>query len=217
MTANDKAALRNWMLAFAATAAAVVVCFKWIDRPVAEFAETHIRHTAAWGWIVHGLAPLDAVVAMLGLFACMCGAWSIFSRPLPPWTQTPLLCALAALGATVVCLLLKHLFGRSSVDPAYLQGHLYGFSLLHGGLYGQSFPSGTAAISTAIVSVLWMVAPRLRMAGGLIVLLLSAAVVITNFHWVGDVVAGIYLGALIGRAVVRLASAGTRGKTALGP
>jgi membrane-associated phospholipid phosphatase len=214
MTTSDKAALRNWLMALAATATAAVVCAVWIDRPVAEFSDAHLRHTAAWVWIAHALAPLDAVLVLSGLFACLCGVWAIFAQPLPPWTQTPLRCALAAVGATVVCLLLKHFFGRTSPDPAFVQGHLYQFHILHGGFHRQSFPSGTAAISAAIVSVLWMTAPRLRAAGGLVVVLLSAAVVLANFHWLGDVVAGIYLGAFIGWAVVRVASGGTRNKAA---
>jgi membrane-associated phospholipid phosphatase len=214
MTTNDKAALRNWLWTFAATATAVAVCAAWIDRPIAEFADAQLRHTAAWVWIAHALAPLDAVVVVFGLFACLCGVWAIFARPLPPWTQTPLLCALAAVGATVACFFLKHFFGRTSPDPAFIQGHLYEFRLLHGGFHRQSFPSGTAAISTAIVSVLWVTAPRLRAVGGLIVVMLSAAVVIANFHWVGDVIAGVYLGALAGWAVVRFASSVRRDKAA---
>ena len=46
-----------------------------------------------------------------------------------------------------------------------------------------------------IVTVLSILAPRSRVIGALIVLLLCAAVVINNYHWLGDVVAGVFLGA----------------------
>jgi len=52
--------------------------------------------------------------------------------------------------------------------------------------------------------VLWILAARSRIIGALIVLLLCAAVVINNFHWLGDVVAGVFLGASIGWTTVLL-------------
>jgi membrane-associated phospholipid phosphatase len=112
--------------------------------------------------------------------------------------------------ATLASFVFKRIFGRAWPDPAYVQNHVYGFHLLHGGSHWQSFPSGTAAISTAIVSVLWMLMPRSRTIGALTVALLCVAVVITNYHWVGDVIAGIFLGALIGWMTVQRSIPGWR-------
>jgi membrane-associated phospholipid phosphatase len=104
----------------------------------------------------------------------------------------------------------KRLFGRAWPDPEFVQNHIYGFHLLHGGPHWHSFPSGTAAISAAIMSVLWILQPRWRALGALTVALLCAAVVVTNHHWVGDVVAGTFLGAFIGRMTVRVSMPGDR-------
>lgn len=101
-------------------------------------------------------------------------------RLLSSWTRTPLLCSWAAMWATAADIILKHIFGRAWPDPTYIQDHLYGFRLLHGGPHWQSFPSGKAGISAAIVSVLWIVKPRWRATGVLTVALLCVAVVITN-------------------------------------
>jgi hypothetical protein len=195
---SDKAALRNWLLGFTSTAISVVVCIEFVDCPVAEFFDLHLRRLAAWGWINRALGPLDLVVAMALLFLLSCGIWAWSGRTLASWTRTPRLCAWAALGATVASIVFKRIFGRAWPDPAYVQNHVYGFRLFHGGQAWESFPSGTAAISAAIVTVLWILMTRSRMIGALAVTLLCVAVIVTNDHWVGDVVSGVFLGTFIG-------------------
>ena len=210
---SGKAVLRNWCLAFATTAIMVAVCIAYIDRPVAEFLTALLRHTATWVWITRALAPLDLTVAMALLFVLGCAIWAGSGRLLPLWTRTPRLCSWAAVWATVASFVFKRIFGRVSPDPEFVQNHLYGFRLLHGAPHWHSFPSGTAMISVAIVSVLWILQPRWRAFGALIAALLCVAVVLTNYHWVGDVVAGTFLGAFIGWMTVRVARLGERRKS----
>jgi membrane-associated phospholipid phosphatase len=211
---SGNAVLRNWCLAFAVTAIMVGVCIAYVDRPAAEFFEAHLRNTAAWAWMNRALAPLDLTVAIALLFVLGCVIWTRSGRLLPLWTRTPLLCGWAAIWATVATLVFKRIFGRVSPDPEFVQNHLYGFRLLHSAPHWHSFPSGTAMISVAIVSVLWILQPRWRVPGALIAALLCVAVVITNFHWVGDVIAGTFLGAFIGWLTVRVARPGERRKSA---
>jgi membrane-associated phospholipid phosphatase len=200
------AAFRTWLFASAATTVAVIVCIAYVDRPVALFFDAHLRHshTAAWVWLSRALAPLDLVVIMALLFLFGCGVWVLSGHLLGPWTRTPLLCSWAAIWATAADIIFKHIFGRSLPDPAYIQNRLYEFRLLHGAPYWDSFPSGTSAISAAIACVLWIVMPCCRAIGAVIVVLLCVAVVITNYHWVGDVVAGAFLGISIGWMTVQL-------------
>jgi membrane-associated phospholipid phosphatase len=203
---SDNVAFRNWVIAFAATLVAVAVCIAYVDRPVAKFFDLHLRHTIAWAWLDRALDPLNIVVLMALLFLFGCGAWIISGRSLRAWTQTPLLCSWAAMWSIAAEIIFKRIFGRGWPDPTYVQNRLYGFHLLHGGPHWQSFPSGTAMASAAIASVLWITAPRWRAIGVLATALSCVAVVIANFHWVGDVVAGAFLGASIGWMTVRLAS-----------
>jgi len=201
---RDNTAFRTWLFAFVATTIMVVMCIAYVDRPVAVFFDRHLRHTVAWDWLNRALAPLDLAVVMALLFLLGCGTWVVSGRLLRSWTQTPLLCSWAAMWATAADIIFKRIFGRAWPDPAYIQNHLYGFRLLHGGPHWESFPSGTAAISAAIASVLWIVMPRWRAIGAVIVVLLCIAVVITNYHWVADVIAGVFLGKSIGWMTVQL-------------
>jgi membrane-associated phospholipid phosphatase len=201
---SDNAAFRTWLFAFGATTVAILVCTAYVDRPIALFFDAHLRHTAAWGWISLALAPLDLVVIAALLFLLGCGAWVVSGRLLHPWTRTPLLCSWAGMWATAADIIFKHIFGRAWPDPVYVQNRVYEFRLLHGAPYWDSFPSGTAAISAAIASVLWILAPRWRAISALIVVLLCVAVVVTNYHWIGDVIAGAFLGTSIGWMTVQL-------------
>ncbi len=210
---SGKAVLRNWCLAFAATAIMVGVCIAYVDRPAAEFFDLHLRHTAVWVWLDRALAPLDLTVVMALLFLLGCVIWASSGRLLPLWTRTPGLCSWAAVWATLASFVFKRFFGRARPDPEFVQNHLYGFRLLHGAPHWHSFPSGTAMISVAIVSVLWILQPRWRAPGILIAALLSVAVVLTNYHWVGDVVAGTFLGVFIGWMTVWVARPGERRKS----
>lgn len=201
---TDHDAFRAWLFAFAVTAIAVVVCIAYVDRPVAVFFEAHLRHTAAWGWLAGALAPLNLAIVVALLFLLGCGSWIISGRPLRSWTQIPLLCAWAAMWAAAAETIFKRIFGRDGPDPRFVREHIYEFRLLHGDPRWESFPSGSAAISAAIVAVLWILLPRWRALGATIVVLLCLVVVIANYHWIGDVIAGAFLGASIGWMTVRL-------------
>jgi membrane-associated phospholipid phosphatase len=55
-----------------------------------------------------------------------------------------------------------------------------------------------------MLATVWIITPRLRLPGVFLVLLLCGGVVITNGHWLSDVIAGAFLGASIGWMTVLL-------------
>jgi membrane-associated phospholipid phosphatase len=206
---THRAAFRYWLLSLVLCAIAVEVCIAYVDRALAEFIEAHLRHTAFWVSLDRTLRPLDLAVVIALFFLLGCGIWAIAGRRLRPWTDTPLLCAWSAIWAVAADIILKHIFARAWPDPGYVQNHLYGFHLLRGETTLGSFPSGAAAISAAIATVLWIGTPRWRVLGLLLVVLLSGAVVMGNYHWLSDVIAGAFLGMSIGWSTVRLLRPGS--------
>ena len=68
----------------------------------------------------------------------------------------------------------------------------------------HSFPSGHAAATFAVISILWLSRPRWRwlyaIAGGMV----CVALVGLNFHFVGDVIAGAMLGSVTGAYATRM-------------
>lgn len=197
-------AFQRWVLALLACVVLVTVCIAYVDRPVAEFLETHVRHTTLWIVIDRALSPLDLVVVSALLFLFGCGIWAASGHQLRRWADTPLLCSWSAIWAVAADIIFKQIFGRGWPDPTYVHDHLYAFHFLRGGPHWNSFPSGTAAISVAVASVLWIARPHWRVVSLLVVVFLSVAVVVANYHWISDVIAGAFLGVSIGWSTVRL-------------
>lgn len=196
---------RAWLTAFAICVAAVLLCIRYVDRPLAEFFDAHFRHTQAWFLVDRAFVAVNGFVLLALFFVFGCGAWKLFDRALPRWTDTPLMCSWSANLALATEYILKRLFGRVWVDPSYVTNHRYGFLWLQTGAHWEgSFPSGTATISVAIVTVLWTMAPRLRSAGAMVAGVLCLTVVVANYHWLGDVVAGVFAGAMIGSMTLKL-------------
>ena len=195
---------RRWLIALALCVIAVLVSVAYVDRPAAEFFNTHVRHTELWGWLDHLLAPFVLIPVVALLFLLGSGCWLLSGRQLGAWTLKPLLLSWSGIWALAAEFIFKQIFGRAWPDPGYVENHLYGFRLLHGGPHWNSFPSGTATISAAILATLWLVAPRLRLPGAFLAILLCSGVVVTNGHWLSDVIAGAFLGASIGWMTVPL-------------
>ena len=192
---------RLWVCAFTVCVVAVVLSVSYVDRPAAEFFEAHFRHTHFRTVLGYALGPFVLVVVLALFFLLGSGSWLLSGRRLSSWTLKPLLCSWSGIWALGTEVVFKRIFGRGWPSPTYLEDHQYAFRFLHGTPHWDSFPSGTAAISAAIASVLWIVAPRLRFIAALLAALLS---ILTNGHWISDVIAGGFLGISIGWMTVLL-------------
>ncbi len=210
---TGSSALRYWLLAFALCVAAVIFSVAYVDRPVADYVHANLLQLVFFEVIGDALAPLAAVVVLALLLLLGSACWVATGRPLGSWTGTPLLCSWSLVWALAAEVTLKRIFGRA--EPEYWTGasesagHLgvYGFRLLRGHAGFESFPSGTMAIAASILSVLWILVPRLRVIWALVFAFVAVAIVVTNGHFVADVIAGAFLGASIGWMTVRLLGA----------
>ncbi len=90
---------------------------------------------------------------------------------------------------------LKWLFGRAW-PWAWLQQGVYGFRPLTDSIYYGGFPSGHTAYISAPLCVLWVLAPRFRVVWGGVILLVMVGLVGADYHYVGDVLAGLLTGVL---------------------
>lgn len=201
---NQPTAFRCWLTGLALCTVAVGVCVAYVDRSLALFFDAHIRHTNLWIWLDVALFPFVAIVGAAFIFQCACGVWLIAGHQLQAWTEIPFLCSWSAIAGVASEIILKRIFGRGWPDPTFIQNHLYGFRFLHAGWHWDSFPSGTATVSAAILAVLWILRPRWRVPGVVVVFFLMAAVVVMNYHWLSDVIAGGFLGLSVGWSTVRL-------------
>jgi membrane-associated phospholipid phosphatase len=192
------------VVALVLSAAAIGLSIAYLDVPVAVFLDTHLRHTQFWVGLNFALHPLPLLVIGALFFLLGCGVWLIAGRSLRLSAEVPLLCSWATIWAVAAEHIGKRIFGRGWPDPTFVREHLSGFHFLHGETHWNSFPSGTALISFAVLAVLWMVRPRWRTGSSIIAAVILAAVVLGNYHWLSDLIAGAFLGACIGCCTVKL-------------
>jgi membrane-associated phospholipid phosphatase len=83
-------------------------------------------------------------------------------------------------------------------NPSLIGDGAYGFHPFHGGTAYRSFPSGHTARILAVATIVWIGYPRWRWACVLSSLAVAAGLIGMNYHFVGDVIAGGFVGGIVG-------------------
>jgi len=93
--------------------------------------------------------------------------------------------------------ILKNVFGMTNTRAWLVHREEFGFHWFQGGGNYSSFPSGHMAVFMVLVIALIRYFPRFRFAGLLFLLMLAAALVVTDYHFLSDVVAGAFIGLIV--------------------
>ncbi len=99
--------------------------------------------------------------------------------------------------ANMVKSLLKYTFGRITTRFWLLHPHAHEFHWLHGTGNYTGFPSGHMAVLTVFVAALWVYYPRRRTVYLFFLAALALALIVTNYHFISDIIAGVYTGLLV--------------------
>jgi membrane-associated phospholipid phosphatase len=203
--------LRHWLIALALTALAVAISYAWLDRPIAFFAHAELRRFVLVvnpSKISEWLAPVAAVVGLVLALRALSG------RALSRLEAVVLLCMLSLVAAIVIKSQLKIMFGRTwpeswiNDNPSLIRDGVYGFNPFRMGSAYQSSPSGHTAAVCAVIAVPWICYPRWRPAYALVVAAVALGLIGADFHFLGDVIAGAFVGASTGWIAVLLWEAG---------
>ena len=202
-------ALRLWLIALTATAVLVSGAYFWLDRPIAAFVNGYRTHknSGATDLIARVPDPLIAVAIMILVFVAV----RILQRlPLTVRHRIASACGMSIIVEEAIKDQLKIVFGRSwpTSDgyhrPSLIGDGSYGFHWLHGGDIYQSFPSGHMGAACAMLSVLWVCYPRARLLWVGAALAVAAALIGGNYHFLGDVIAGAFVGSSVGFLTTRI-------------
>ncbi len=186
------------VLAAAVLCAVLVgICVAFIDRPVEAFVNAHRRFRLVYQLMAApSLLPLPFSLVYLSLYAVRPEAWAP-----GPKSRGLLALSLAILGATTAKDGLKWLFGRpwpeSWVKYGVYAFHPFTDSMLYGG-----FPSGHTSYIAAPMCLLCWLAPRYRVLWLAVIGVVMIGLVGAGYHFVGDVVAGFFVGLAAAGAVV---------------
>ena len=202
--------LRPYAWALLACAVLVTLSESFIDRPAARFAHDVIGRNAVFEtmqrlpeWLAACAVP---VLVVAGLAHVARGG-------LPAWARNPLLAATSLILAGGIKDALKLAFGHTwpetwiNHNPSYIQNGVYGFFPFHGGAGYASFPSGHMTVVTAVMGILWLGGPRLRALGRVPPAITAIGLYGMDYHFVGDIIAGAFLGSVVAAATWRIATA----------
>ncbi len=197
--------LRSTCFAITAAAVAVVVCYYFVDRPVAFFVHDHrIPQFEELRWLTE---PPPLVQSWAPLVLVLLAMWRAFG-PWRHWQHVLFIACVSLIVADQFRESLGDLFGRywpetwHNNNPSLIGTGAYGFHPFQVGDDVGSFPSGHSARIVGFASVFWLAMPRSRWVCVVLAVPMLVALVGMDYHFVGDVIAGSTLGGIIGTYAV---------------
>lgn len=203
--------LRRTLVITALCIGAVLICYFWIDRPVAFFVHRHhINKFQVFRWLTYPPPEVQNWSALVLTILMIRRAWGAFVR----WQKVLLVACLSLIVADDFRISLGDVFGRywpetwTHDNPSLIGTGTYGFHPFQRGDDIGSFPSGHACRILGFAAV-WMIAmPRSRTVQ-IVVIVLCAPMLISlvamNYHFVSDVIAGTVLGWMVATYAAHLA------------
>jgi membrane-associated phospholipid phosphatase len=192
------------IVALVAGTALVALCYFFVDRPVSFFVHDQgfarypvLKEMTYPPPIVQTWTPV--VLVLLAVRRC----WGPFRR----WEWVLFAAGIALVLADQFRETLSLACGRYWPDtwiknnPSLIKNDAYGFhpfDFSHNDDTRASFPSGHTARMAAAIAVIWIAWPRWGWLGILAALPVIIGLVAMNYHFVGDVMGGAFVGGIVG-------------------
>lgn len=177
----------------------VAACYRFVDIPAATWARGLAPGTVAVFRVVTALGYSGPWLAALAIVYPI-ARWRLRR---PQVAQRALFVFVAVALSGLVVNLVKWVAGRWRPDPFFEVPSRYGFALFEFGYARSSFPSGHATTAAALACALALLYPRWRGLWSVAAALVAASRVLVGSHYPGDVVAGLWLGAVVTLGLAR--------------
>jgi membrane-associated phospholipid phosphatase len=201
LTSRFGRCLQNTGVALLTCAALTTICYLFVDRPVAYFVQRcQLNESVLLKELTYPPPIVQVWTPLILTAAALRRAWG----PLGRWERVILAAGIGLIVADQFRESLRDVFGRywpeTWIDdnPSLIQDGAYGFHLFHTGNAYGSFPSGHAARTLAVLAAIWCAAPRWRWICAMAAIAEAIGLVGMNYHFVSDVIAGGFLGAIVG-------------------
>jgi membrane-associated phospholipid phosphatase len=183
-----------WCIVLLAVLVAIIASVQWLDMPIARYFLGGSGHVAGLAGLlgspelVAGEASLMAILAII----------RIMRGTLPDYAKALFVACVASLSAfTINDFTLKVVFGRYNPHVFFQAAPLSVFNFLHGD-HTSAFPSGHMVMATAFAAVLIRTYFRtLPLFAGLLCLG-AYLLLLGDWHFLSDVIAGTFVGGTIG-------------------
>ncbi len=176
----------------------VLFSYQFVDRQTALFVKSLWKRGSMLSLfsisIPDLLLPLVCVITVAAWIAYL-----VLARN-PLYTRHALYFRLVAVtvpAAFLIKTVLKSLVGRITTRHWLTHPGLYDLHWLHGRGHYTGFPSGHMAVFAAIAVATARYYPRSRSFCWAMLATLAAALILTDYHFVADIIAGAYLGFVV--------------------
>lgn len=185
-------------------------CIGHLDREVSLFVKNYLFTTSnPWSRNTSSIPDvLLILVILITVVSYFLFKFKTSHNQINKTTLTYKMLAIAAPTSFIAKSILKYAFGRINTRAWLLAPQDYSFHFFNGGGVNSGFPSGHMLVVTALIASLWILHPRYRPIYLALLLLLALALIATNYHFVSDVIAGAYIGLLVGSFAYYLANRG---------
>ena len=201
-----RALLRHSLIAIAICIPAVIICYYFVDRPVAYFVHNHqIARVDEFRWLTEPPPLVQSWSPLVLVLLCIRRALGPWRR----WQHALFFACISLIVADQIRESLGDLCGRywpetwRNNNPSLIGTGAYGFHPFEVGDDVGSFPSGHAARILAFFTVFWIALPRGRSLYAILAASMCLALIAMDYHFVGDVIAGSVIGALVGAWAAR--------------
>jgi membrane-associated phospholipid phosphatase len=196
---------RRTVRALAACLVMVIVCYVWVDRPVAFYVHDHgLDKIALFKWLTYPPPYVQKWSPLILTLLMIRRAWGPFSG----WQHVLLIACISLIVADEFRTSLGDLCGRywpdswykmadGRMNPSLIDTGTYGFHPFIEGDDLGSFPSGHTTRIFGFATVWWLAIPRSRWLWMIICPPMLFSLVAMNYHFVSDVIAGGFLGAIV--------------------
>jgi membrane-associated phospholipid phosphatase len=200
--------LRRSLIALAICLGAVLVCYFWIDRPVAFFVHRHdLEQVNVFHCLTYPPPQVQTWSPLVLAALAVRRAWGAWAR----WQQTLFVACVSLIVTNQFRVCLGDVCGRYWPEtwfhdnPSLIGTGTYGFHAFQRNDDLGSFPSGHAARILGFAYVWFLAMPSIRIIVSLVSVPMLASLVLLNYHFVSDVIAGAFVGAIIAAYAVHLA------------
>jgi membrane-associated phospholipid phosphatase len=198
---------QTWSAGLLLTAVAVAISVTWLDKQIAYC----VHNTFGQIWV---LAKFTETPSFFGLLATVVFILFLVRRiTLRPFAKLDVVLILSEISIVLTRMLilsLKFIFGRTWPqyhNPSLIPDGVYGLYFFQDDLSFGSFPSGHMASVCALFVVLWICYPRFRGIYAACVVAVAGALIVGNYHFLSDVIAGVFVGASIAVQIVSVGNA----------
>lgn len=190
------------LLGFLTMLALTALCYEYLDHPLALAIESALMHPQAPDLpeLPDLLLAFVAIVTVCSWTGRVLLAGKSGREHLRSFLTSVGIVAPASFIAKEIC---KFVFGRIETPKWLLNTRLDGFHWLNGVGHFNGFPSGHMMVFAALTAVMWRYYPRFAIYYALALVSLGVALIVTDYHFVSDVIAGGYGGLIVERLFAR--------------